>query len=137
MIEMIKLSRRNHRSLTGEQGNSQILHISPLDWVADRCKDKGWWIQFHTIIQEFEWLFCEGKLYMYGIIHSWKVYRWKKDNFNFLLGSIGIFPLLSIKEIIPLLFEIITGKTKKIQSKESFLISFRQFQLTNVKWFQN
>lgn len=58
----------------------------------------------------------------------------RKTNSNFLLGSIGIFPLLSIKEIIPLLFEIITVKTKtKIQSEESFFISFRQFQLTNVK----
>lgn len=46
----------------------------------------------------------------------------RKTNSNFLLGSIGIFPLLSIKEIIPLLFEIITVKTKtKIQSEESFL----------------
>lgn len=58
----------------------------------------------------------------------------RKTNSNFLLRSIGIFPLLSIKEIIPLLFEIITVKTKtKIQSEESFFISFRQFQLTNVK----
>lgn len=58
----------------------------------------------------------------------------RKTNSNFLLGSIGIFPLLSIKEIIPLLFEIITVKTKtKIQSEESFFISYRQFQLTNVK----
>lgn len=58
----------------------------------------------------------------------------RKTNSNFLLGSIGIFPLLSIKEIIPLPFEIITVKTKtKIQSEESFFISFRQFQLTNVK----
>lgn len=56
----------------------------------------------------------------------------RKTNSNFLLGSIGIFPLLSIKEIIPLLFEIITVKTK-IQIEESFFISFRQFQLTNVK----
>lgn len=58
----------------------------------------------------------------------------RKTKSNFLLGSIGIFPLLSIKEIIPLLFEIITVKTKtKIQIEESFFISFRQFQLTNVK----
>lgn len=56
----------------------------------------------------------------------------RKTNSNFLLGSIGIFPLLSIKEIIPLLFEIITVKTK-IQIEESFFISFRQFQLTNIK----
>lgn len=46
----------------------------------------------------------------------------RKTNSNFLLGSIGIFPLLSIKEIIPLLFEIITVKTKqKFKLKNPFL----------------
>lgn len=72
---------------------------------------------------------------MYIIISSkLKFLDERKTNSNFLLGSIGIFPLLSIKEIIPLPFEIITVKTKtKIQIEESFFISFRQFQLTNVK----